>query len=71
MFFVKTSLLWELVHAMWDMLTQNSPYYTGKIFINPFDSGIFAKKRLLKRVELFSSQYMAKKKQTCPNIARV
>ena len=44
MFFVKTSLLWELVHAMCDMFTQNSPYYTGKIFINPFNSGIFAEK---------------------------
>ena len=44
MFFVKTSLLWEPVHAMCHMFTQNSPFYTGKTLINPFDSGIFAEK---------------------------
>ena len=44
MFFVKSSLLWELVQAMCDIFTQNYPYYTGKIFINPFASGIFAEK---------------------------
>ena len=66
MFFVKTSLLWELVHAMCHMFTQNSPFYTGKIFINPFDSGIFPKKRLLKRVKLFFSSLSGQKEANLP-----
>ena len=71
MFFVKTSLLWELVHAMCHMFTQNSPFYTGKTLINPFDSGIFAEKTSFKAIKLFSRHYLAKKKQTCANIAQV
>ena len=32
------------MHAMCDIFTQNYPYHTGKIFINPCASGIFAEK---------------------------